>query len=412
MPFPNTGTLRITDGKKIVCAASSMHVCLSVCGKFSVQHFPNGSLLLKVIVSKTNGHLRHMTTSAPPIFDGHNDVLLQLHEAGGVKAVDEFMSGLPGAVDLPKAKAGGFGGGFFAAFVPSPMDLGGSILDQMVQPAYDLPLPDPVDSATALDVVMRQAATLMQLEQKNALKICRTVTDLEHCFATDTLAAIFHMEGAEAIDEDLCTLDVLHQAGLRSLGPVWSRPTIFAHGVPFRFPSTPDIGPGLTDAGLRLVKRCNELRIMIDLSHLNEAGFWDVAKTSTVPLVATHSNAHAITPHARNLTDRQLAAVADSDGMVGVNFAVAFLREDGRMIPEVHLEQMMRHIDHLIGILGEDRVGFGSDYDGAIVPPDIKTIADLGNLRGSLVAHGFDAPLIEKLCYRNWFRVLEATWGA
>ena len=225
------------------------------------------------------------------------------------------------------------------------------------------------------------------------------------------MAAIFHIEGAEAIDGDLHTLDVLYAACLRSIGPVWSRTTLFGHGVPFRFPSTPDIGAGLSDAGKRLVKRCNELRIMIDLSHLNEAGFWEVAALSNAPLVATHSNAHAICPHARNLTDRQLDAIRDSDGMVGLNFAVAFLRDDGRMLDDVPLGQMLRHLDHLIDRLGEDRVGLGSDYDGAVVPKGLDTVADLPNLRVAMAAHGYDGPLIAKLCHENWLRVLELTWG-
>ncbi|WP_407816227.1 dipeptidase, partial [Staphylococcus aureus] len=86
-------------------------------------------------------------------------------------------------------------------------------------------------------------------------------------------------------------------------------PNIFAYGVPFRFPSTPDIGPGLTDAGKRLIKTCNELKIMVDLSHMNEQGFWDIARISDAPLVASHSNAYAICNHSRNLTDRQLDAI-------------------------------------------------------------------------------------------------------
>ena len=225
------------------------------------------------------------------------------------------------------------------------------------------------------------------------------------------IAAIFHIEGAEAIDPDLNTLDVLYQAGLRSIGPVWSRPTIFGEGVPFRYPSTGDIGGGLTDHGLRLVRRCNALGIMIDLSHLNEAGFWDVARHSNAPLVATHSNAHAICPHARNLTDNQLAAIRDSDGMVGLNFAVAFLRDDGKMLDDVPLEQMLRHIDHLITHLGEDRVGFGSDFDGAVVPAKIGSAAGLPALRQAMAQHGYDQNLMTKLCHTNWLRVLEKTWG-
>ncbi len=101
---------------------------------------------------------------------------------------------------------------------------------------------------------------------------------------------------------------------------VWSRPTVFASGVPFKFPSTPDTGPGLTEAYRALVRACNRLGIMIDLSHLNEKGFWDVAALSQAPLVATHSNAHAICPSTRNLTDKQLDAIKEFDGMVGLNF--------------------------------------------------------------------------------------------
>jgi len=285
-------------------------------------------------------------------------------------------------------------------------------MEEMAKPAYDLPLPDAIDWKDAFPVAMAMVAVLFDLESKGALRVCRSVADISAALAVGQMAAVLHIEGAEAIDPDLHTLEVLYQAGLRSIGPVWSRPTIFGNGVPFRYPSDPDIGAGLTDHGLRLVKRCDELGVMIDLSHLNAAGFWDIARHSTKPLVATHSNAHSICPHSRNLTDDQLAAIKDSDGMVGLNFAVAFLRDDGRMIADVPLEQMLRHLDYLIEHLGEDRVGLGSDYDGAIVPPDVTTVADLPNLRQAMATHGYNDTLMAKLCHGNWLRVLEKTWGS
>ena len=226
------------------------------------------------------------------------------------------------------------------------------------------------------------------------------------------LATLLHSEGAEPIDENLNGLEVLYQAGLRSIGPVWSRPTIFGHGVPFRFPSTPDTGPGLTDAGKALVKACNELRIAIDLSHLNERGFWDVAKLSNAPLIATHSNAHAVCPHSRNLTDKQLAAIRDSGGMVGINFATCFLRPDGRMDSATGFDVMFRHLDHLVQQVGIDHVGFGSDFDGAKVPDVIGDAAGLANLREALAARGYSGETMKKLCSENWLTVLERTWGA
>lgn len=352
-----------------------------------------------------------MTANTPLIFDGHNDVLTKLYRAGGVSQVPQFLSGYDGAIDAPKAKTGGFGGGFFAVYVPSMIDFDDKY-EEMSKDAYDLPLPDPIDCEDALSVAVTQIAILLELERQGALHICRTVAELRDCLNRGVMAAIFHIEGAEAIDPDLHALDMFHAAGLRSLGPVWSRPTIFGSGVPFRYPSGPDIGDGLTDLGLRLIRKCNSLKIMVDLSHLNEKGFWDVVRHSDSPLVATHSNAHAICPHARNLTDDQLRAIAESDGMVGLNFAAAFLRSDGKMLADVPLEQILRHLDHLISVLGEERVGLGSDYDGAVVPDILSDVTGLPRLRQAMIEHGYGEALAKKLCHENWLRVLEKTWGA
>lgn len=345
----------------------------------------------------------------PLVFDGHNDLLLRIH-CGDVPAGAEGFQGSGGnQIDLDKARQGGFGGGFFAIYVPSP----DTKLDEseMMSSNYDLPLPPPVDLDAASRVALSQAAILLRLDRQGALRICRSADEIRATMAEGKLAAIMHMEGAEAIDRDLNALEVFHAAGLRSLGPVWSRPTIFGHGVPFRYPSTGDTGPGLTADGVRLVKACNDLKIMLDLSHLNEAGFWDVAEHSDAPLVATHSNAYGLSPHSRNLTDRQLHAIRDSDGMVGLNFAVAFLRQDGRMDAATPIDQMIRHLDYLIEHLGEDRVGLGSDFDGATVPEDIQTIAGLPNLRRAMRDHGYDDALMTKLCHGNWLRVLDKTWS-
>lgn len=346
----------------------------------------------------------------PPIFDGHNDVLTRLYEAGGLSETQGFVDGQDGHIDGPKAKAGGLAGGFFAVWIPVMEDIEG-IVEAMESPPYDLPLPEPVPQAHALTVAMAQVAILNRLEQLGAVQICTKVDQIEECLTSgNRMAAVLHMEGAEAIDPDFHALEVLWRAGLRSIGPVWSRSTIFGEGVPFRFPSSPDVGRGLTDDGKRFVKKCNELGLLIDLSHLNEAGFWDIAELSDAPLVATHSNVHALCPHARNLTDGQLRAIAESDGMVGLNFAPAFLREDGKMDPDIPLSQMIRHLDYLLGIVGEDRVGFGSDFDGATMPNELVDASGLPNIRQAMDDHGYSDMLIEKICYRNWMRVLRKTW--
>ena len=351
-----------------------------------------------------------MKTPKPTIFDGHNDVLSKIFSEGGLDRAASFLEGREGAIDLKKAEVGGFGGGFFAVYVPSKFDLEFSY-QEMEKASYSLPLPEPIEWSEAVAVVASQVTILRELERLGCLTICHSVSDIRSAFENEKIAAIFHIEGAEAIDPDLYMLEVLHSAGLRSIGPVWSRPTIFGEGVPFSFPSTPDIGSGLTELGIALVKRCNELNIMIDLSHLNEAGFWDVARHSSAPLVATHSNVHSITQHSRNLTDKQLRAIADSDGMVGLNFAAAFLREDGKMLADVPLSQVLKHLDYLLEILGEDRVGLGSDYDGAIMPEELNDLSNLPNLILAMESHGYDEILIKKLCRENWLRVLQKTWG-
>lgn len=364
--------------------------------------------------------------SALPIFDGHNDVLLRLSRKGVAGVERQFLDGDgEGHLDLPRMTAGGFGGGLFAVFVPSPGSDPGSDPDgdpsdrrarrreAMSGESYDLPLPAPLSLGEAQPTALAMAGILFRIEQASGgrVKVCRTAAEIRDCLARGVLATVLHFEGAEAIDTDFRSLEVLYRAGLRSLGPVWSRPTAFGHGVPFRFPGSPDTGDGLTDAGRALVRECNRLGVMIDLSHLNEKGFWDVAELSDAPLVASHSNAHAICPTTRNLTDAQLARIRESGGLVGVNYATSFLRPDGQMTADTGLDVMLRHMDHLIGKLGEDGVGLGSDFDGATIPQEIGDAAGLPSLVAAMRAHGYGEALMRKLCWENWVTVLERTWG-
>ncbi len=343
------------------------------------------------------------------IFDGHNDLLSILERADDpLSACDDFLTGLPGNIDLPKMTKGQMGGGFFAIWISgrgnAPTVPKSIIPDTNI---YQIPA---VPREIALETAMLQLSLFKRLVTNGGISHCTSTAEMKAAVAQGKVAAILHMEGAEAIGEDLSFLEFLFEKGLRSLGPVWSRDTIFAHGVPFVFNSTPDIGPGLTEAGFRLVKRCNELGVLIDLSHLNEAGFWDIAKTSDAPLVATHSNAHAICPHSRNLTDKQLAAIKESGGMVGLNFGTAFLRPDGRRTGDCLPSILLQHLDHLIAHLGENHVGFGSDFDGTLMPDFIGDSAGLPNLVTAMSEHGYNDALIRKLCHENWLRVLDKTW--
>jgi len=344
-----------------------------------------------------------------PVFDGHNDLILRLLR-GDVTA-KRVAEGLPdGHIDKPRAEKGGFGGGLFAIFLPSPEDKA-LRHDEMRNPPYDIALPERVAEDEAARWTERGFDAIEELEAVGAVRICRTASQIEAALPGAEMAAVIHIEGAEGIDCDFARLHDWHARGLRSLGPVWSRETVWGHGVPFRFPSDPDTGPGLTEAGMALIRECNRLKIMVDLSHLNARGVADVARITDAPLVATHSNAWAVCPHSRNLTDRQLDMIRDSDGMVGMNFASAFLRPDGRMDAAFGLDIMLRHFDHLIDRLGEDRIGLGSDFDGALVPEGIGDCEGLPALLSALRLHGVDGGLMAKITHGNWLRVLRKTWG-
>jgi membrane dipeptidase len=350
-----------------------------------------------------------------PVFDGHNDLLLRLLRAPDRREAIWLTGEGRGHLDLPRMLKGGFAGGFFAIYIPSPVTPNAPDFEAMMDnPPYEVPLPGLIGHEAAQPVALAMAAHLLWMERASGgrFKVCRSVAEIRACLSGGVIAGIMHMEGAEAIDPGLDALYAFHAMGLRSIGPVWSRPTVFGHGVPFRFPSSPDTGPGLTDAGRALIRACNELKIMVDLSHLNEKGFDDVARISDAPLVATHSNAHAVTPSARNLTDRQLAVIRESQGMVGLNYATVFLRPDGRKSPDMGWEPVLRHLDHLLANLGEDHVGLGSDFDGATLPKGIGDVTGLPALQEAMRAHGYGAALIEKICWRNWLALLDRTWGA
>lgn len=228
-----------------------------------------------------------------PIIDGHNDTLLA---ATSDRAGGDFLAESDdpaGHLDLARAEEAGLAAGIFAAFVPNETEQ-----DDWRE------LPPAVDHERARRVVAEQFATLHDwADATDRFRVVGDIDALDACIDGEAVGAIPHIEGAAAVAPDLVNLRSLYEIGLRSLGLVWSRPNAFAHGVPFEHDATPDIGPGLTDAGVDLVAACEERGIVVDLAHLNAAGFRDVAETVDAPLVVSHAGAHHISPASRNLTD-------------------------------------------------------------------------------------------------------------
>jgi len=337
-----------------------------------------------------------------PVFDGHNDAITRDDWEG-------IVTGRGGHWDLPRMRQGNVHAGIFAVFSPSE----GLSWDRVARddgatefsPAAEVRCPDAIAYASAA------AGRVLALERAGHLRVARGIADIDAAHANGALpTAVLHIEGAEAIDENLENLDLWYQAGLRSLGPVWSRANVFAHGVPFIFPSSPDIGPGLSDAGFRLVRRCAELGILVDLSHLNEAGFWDVAGMNAGPLVASHSAAHALCPASRNLTDRQLTEIGVSNGLVGIVFATEFLRPDFAEDADTPLQVIVEQIRYVSDLIGVEHVALGSDFDGAMVPEELGDVAGVPKLLAALADSGFSNEEIASIAWHNWRRVLDAWW--
>ena len=335
-----------------------------------------------------------------PVIDGHNDTLLaaRLEDRDG----GEFLAtGGGGHLDLKRAKEAGLAAGLFAAFVPDERD----------------DLDDLDDEPPEIDPERARSETNEMLETLNGWASAADgfglVTDtgsLDACIDGDAVGAIPHIEGAEAIEPDCSNLEEFYDAGVRSLGLTWSRSNAFGHGVPFTHDTSPDTGPGLTDAGRELVAACEELGILVDLAHLNEAGFWDVAGITDRPLVVSHAAAHALSPAARNLTDEQLDAVADSGGLVGCTFALPHLREDGGR-EDAPLSTLLDHIAYLADRMGTDHVALGSDFDGAPVPAAVGDVTGLRAVLDGLADRGFDRAEREAIAAGNWRRVLGAWWN-
>ena len=338
------------------------------------------------------------------VFDGHNDALTREDHAGLVSGRDG------GHLDLPRMRAGGLRGGIFAVFTESP-NFDWTLVERDDGVREYAPA-QPISQLEAAASATCAAGRLAAMERAGHVRIVRSVSDLDAVHADDDgpPATVLHIEGAEAIDPELEALEHWYAAGLRSLGPVWSRSNAFGHGVPFIFPASPDTGPGLTPAGHALVARCAELGIMVDLSHLNAQGFWDVARAEPGPLVASHSGVHALAASTRNLTDEQLDAIGSSDGLVGIIYGCQFIRADLNDDADTPLSVIAQHAAYVAERIGVRHVALGSDFDGTRIPNELGDVTGLPKLLDALRDAGFSDADLDAIAWENWRRVLSAWW--
>ena len=349
-----------------------------------------------------------MTHRLWPIFDGHNDAVQHLAEyrEGGR---DFLVRSDNGHLDLRRAGEGGMVGGLFALFAKPERPPQGDFA--RTADGYEVRLAAPLDPAYARNRIRAQLDALNRVVTRAAGKVrwAASVDAIEAARRDGVFAMVLHMEGADAhrarprpLSARACSM----RAGLRSIGPVWSRPNPLRRGRPLpASPHSPDTGPGLTDAGKALIRACNRLGVMIDLSHLNERGFWDVASPIRCP-PRRHPlpTPTPLCPSTRNLTDKQLDAIRELGGVVGFNLSVCDVRPDGHLDEDTPIDTIVHHLGYLIDRLGEDHVALGSDFDGAVMPRPIKDASCLPTLMHALRAHGFGDVVVRKIAMENWLR--------
>ncbi|MDQ7828686.1 MAG: dipeptidase [Armatimonadota bacterium] len=305
--------------------------------------------------------------------DLHADTLLDL--AAGRR---DLAGGGLGHVDLPRLHQGGVTVQVFAAFVhPREALHGPARLAELL---------------TAFQAALRRHAP--------AVAHVRTMADLEAAVGAGRVAAVVSVEnlGDALAGREEAVADLV-RAGVRMAGLTWNFPNPLADGA------LEQRHGGLTALGRRVVRRLEREGIVVDVSHLSEAAFWQVLEVTTGPVVASHSNAAAVHPHRRNLTDAQLRAIAARDGVVGVNFYPPFLGAPT-------LERVVAHIDHMAEVMGVRHVALGSDFDGITqVPAGLEEVSRLPNLTRALVDRGYAGEAVARILGQNALRVFRRVWG-
>lgn len=227
----------------------------------------------------------------------------------------------------------------------------------------------------------------------------RCIEDIEELERGNRIGFFTLMEGADPV-YNISDLKTYKDRGLMMLGPAWNNQNKYASG--------PESNQGLTPAGRRLLRSMSDLGIMLDLSHLNEKCFWDSIELTDLIPVASHSNARSLTDHPRNLNDKQLLAISELGGVVGVVLYNTFLRTGDH---HSTLEDVFLHIDYIVNLCGEDHVGIGTDMDGARIdefPRELSSISCLPQISEYLINKGYSRKRVSKIMGGNFMRVLKS----
>ncbi|WP_034638814.1 dipeptidase [Desulfofalx alkaliphila] len=308
------------------------------------------------------------------VVDAHCDTLTVLQPQN--RKLGEYST--KGQVDLQRLAKGGVNVQFFAIFISPDYGEGRGI-----ERALEL-----------IDFFYKECEN-----SYNPIKLATNRNDIIGAVEDGKIAAVLAIEGGEALGGKLHMLSIYHRLGVRCLTLTWNGRNSIADGVGER-----RTNGGLTKFGVQVIKEMNRLGMLIDVSHLSEAGFWDVIKVTEQPVVATHSNCYALCKHPRNLTDEQIKAIAKGNGVVGLTLVPDFIDGEG----QANLEKFLDHFDHIADLVGVDYIGLGSDFDGVDTTIiEVRCCADLPNITSGLLKRGYKESDIGKILGGNFMRVFD-----
>ena len=261
-----------------------------------------------------------------------------------------------------------------------------------------------VESSYAYCVAMLENFKKELEKNQDTIALCRDYDDLLLAQKENKIGAFLTIEEGEALEGSLDKLHYFKEQGISLITLTWNHENALGYSN-FEWR---DQGKGLKQKGFEVVEEMNDLNILIDVSHLSDAGFYDVIMHSKSPIIATHSNSRAMTDHPRNLSDKMLKALADKGGITGINFFNNFLVEGTleNKLQVATLDEMLRHIIHIRDVAGIEVLGLGSDFDGIPNPVEIEDCSQMYKLSDKLLKNGFSFDEVEKIFYKNALRVI------
>ncbi|WP_414734294.1 dipeptidase [Cecembia rubra] len=357
------------------------------------------------------------------IVDGHMDLPFRMYNMGHDMRgeVFDFMTRSDqGNIDYVRAKEGGVDAPFMAIYIPATyQETGGA----------------KVLADTLIMMVERMVNTW-----PDKLALARSPEEIEANFKKGLLSLPMGIENAAAIEDDLSNLSYFYNKGIRYMTLTHGKDNLVGDSS---YDDSETHG-GLSEFGKEVVKEMNRLGMIVDVSHITDKTFFDVAEVSKAPIVATHSSVRSFTPgFERNVSDEIIKKIAEKNGVVMITFGGSFLdqayadansavrahmqewlkennlsfRDDkareymkayaAEKVPVVHVSKVVDHIDHVVQLVGIDYVGLGSDFDGVgdTLPEGLKDASMYPNIIAELLKRGYSKEDIEKICSKNFFRV-------